>query len=85
MTEIWDLELGEMRAKQKRETKLVCKICGDEHCPEAGNDWSDRTQDDCVKHIFNMELQRQDREKVGHTRKYPCAQCGGGLCELHDQ
>jgi hypothetical protein len=36
------------------------------------------------RHLFDMEMERQIEAKVGHTKRYPCAECGGGLCELHD-
>jgi hypothetical protein len=41
--------------------------------------------DNDLRHQFDAEMDRQIREKVGHTKRYPCAECGGGLCELHDQ
>jgi hypothetical protein len=40
--------------------------------------------DNDVRHQLDAEMERQIEAKVGHTKRYPCAQCGGGLCELHD-
>ena len=37
-----------------------------------------------LKREFDAEMDRQIDEKVGHTKRYPCAQCSGGLCEFYE-
>lgn len=59
--------------------KITCLNCGYEYFV-----WDIATPED-VKKLFDKEMDRQIREKVGHTKRYPCAECGGGLCEMYDQ